>query len=143
MITKKGLLCFFGVFFICGISCSQNFQSPSTVAKLYYKSMAENDVSQWMDCITNDDAEWINDQFGKEGANMFLTMFFGASIGIIPDSGNFFKKVKILSESIDGDIATVTIDWPSNLTSFYTPDPLILVKTIGQWKVYLGLDDSF
>jgi len=127
----KKILFFILIFcFITGICVAQN--SPSDVVKKFYRSYYDRDASSLLDCITPEDKSFISGVFGEEGLTLFLNLFMGAFTGMTQEDLSILKNIKILSEKIDGDRATVKVavdEAPS----------LNLVKIHGFWKIDMGL----
>ena len=136
MINKKHFLCILGLLLICGLApCFANPQSPSDVVRLFYRSVADGNNQQVMACIVDDDARLIHDAFGgEEGVGLFFSMFLGTMSGLEPDFESNLRNMRILSENINGDRATVTVAQnPST--------PINLVRINGSWKIDLGIGE--
>ena len=131
---KSRKMLFFTIFFcLISFACAAQ-SSPSDVVKKFYKSYYDRNASAFSACITPGDMAFITKTFGEEGLSLFLNMFMGAMSGMSQDDLSSFKNIRILSEEIDGDKATVRV-------AVNGASPLNLVKIQGAWKIDLGLSN--
>ena len=128
-IKKKGILILLGLLLLTGITCA-NSNSPSEVVKNMNKAVLTNDTKLFVKCLTKADYEQMVNIWGADGTITFLKALFGGLSGMA-SSGS--KEIKIVSENIQGNTATVVVEG--------NPIPFNLVKEDGAWKINLGLTD--
>jgi len=88
-----------------------NINTPSNVVKMFYKSMADRDIETFKKCLSPDDLNFLNSSFGEQGGTLFLDAFLGAFHEISPEGFSSLRNIRILSENISGNKATVTVLW--------------------------------
>jgi len=118
---------FFG--FTTAICAAQN--TPSDVARRFYRACYDRDTTALLNSITPTDRTFLLNTFGEGGMAMFLNIFMGAMYVMFQGDLSSLRNVIILSEQITADRAVVIV-------AVEGAPPLNLVRIGGVWKIDMG-----